>query len=157
MKVGGQAIEGLNQAVLVLPRYEHELVFRAQAIPDLTEFHIMYPPPKPPVVMKAGGVKEDDLEDKGYQQQLANFARLRTAYMVVKSLEPSEIEWDTVDPMNPKTYARWDTDFRNAGLNEIEIQRIVDLVMEVNCLDDDKIKWARDNFFARGQQSKPSE
>lgn len=154
MKVGGQTPDGLNQAILVLPHNGKEFVFRAEAIPDLTEFHAMFPQPKPPKILKPGGVEEVDKKDKGYLDQMANLARHRTAYMIVRSLGPSDIEWDTVDPLNPKTYINWDKDMRESGFNEIEIQRIVDVVMEANALDDKKIEWARDHFFARGQQSK---
>lgn len=47
--------------------------------------------------------------------------RRRVAYMVVKSLEPSEIEWDTLDPDNPKTWTNYAEDLRNAGLSEEEV------------------------------------
>ena len=151
MKIGGVLVDGPNEAVLVLPHRGANLVLRAQAIPDMTEFHLMCPKPIPPKILTKDGPKEDT-DNEHYVSQMINFAQKRTAYLVVKSLECSDIEWDTVDPLNPSTWARWDEDFRNAGLNEIQIQRIIDLVMEANSLDDEKIKWARDQVFAVGQQ-----
>jgi hypothetical protein len=71
--------------------------------------------------------------------------------MVVKSLEPSEIEWDTVDPDNPKTWANYTNDLRGAGFSQVEINRIVGLVWGANCLDEAKLERAR-QVFPRGQQ-----
>jgi hypothetical protein len=71
--------------------------------------------------------------------------------MVVKSLEPSEIEWDTVDPDNPKTWTNYAEDLRGAGFSQVEVNRIVGLVWEANCLDEAKLEEAR-QVFLRGQQ-----
>jgi hypothetical protein len=68
--------------------------------------------------------------------------------MAVKSLEPSEITWDTVDIANPATWGNWESDLKNAGLNQFEVNRVTGLVLEANSLDDDKIERARRLFLA---------
>jgi len=98
---------------------------------------------------KAG--TEPNEEDANWRSAMLAHGRRRVAYMVVKSLEPSEIEWDTVDPENPKTWTNYAEDLRNAGFSQVEVNRIVQLVWEANCLDETKLERAR-QVFARGQQ-----
>jgi hypothetical protein len=76
--------------------------------------------------------------------------------MVIRSLEPSEIEWDTVDPDNPSTWLNWDRDMKSAGLSQVECNRILQLVFQANCLDEAKLQKAREAFLL-GQQPVPSE
>jgi len=77
----------------------------------------------------------------------------RLGYMAVKSLEPSEITWDTVDIANPATWGNWETDLKNGGLNQFEVNRVTGLVLEANSLDDDKIERARKLFLAGLEQA----
>jgi hypothetical protein len=69
---------------------------------------------------------------------------------VVRSLAPSNIEWDIVDPENPKTWTSYVKDFKAAGLTSIEINRIVQCVMRANSLDEEKLELAR-KVFLHGQ------
>ena len=138
------------EEILVLPRGEKNIVFRARGLPDMDEFDKLCPEPKPPVRLTKVG-KEPDEEDANWRSAMLAHGRRRVAYMVVKSLEPSEIEWDTVDPDNPKTWTNYAADLRRAGFSQVEINRIVGLVWEANCLDEAKLERAR-QVFARGQQ-----
>ena len=94
-------------------------------------------------------------KDPSYQVILANWASQRLGYMVVKSLEPSQIEWDTVSADNPQTYRNWSKDLLAGGLSDIECHRVLNLVLEANCLDETKLKQAREVFLA-GQEPKPT-
>jgi len=78
----------------------------------------------------------------------------RIAYIVVHSLRPSEIEWDTVQLDNPSTWGNWETELKNAGLSEIECSRVLGLVLEANCLDEAKLRKARE-LFLRGTPAVP--
>jgi len=75
---------------------------------------------------------------------------------VIRSLEPSEIEWDTVKPDDPRTWANWDKDLINGGLTQIETNRVLGLVLEANALDEAKLAKAREVFLA-GQAPMPPE
>ena len=136
--------------ILVLPRGEENIVFRARGLPDMDEFDKLCPEPKPPVRLTKAG-KEPNEEDANWRSAMLAHGRRRVAYMVVKSLEPSQIEWDTVDPDNPKTWTNYTDDLRRAGFSQVEINRIVGLVWEANCLDEAKLEAAR-AVFLRGQQ-----
>jgi len=150
MKIGGVEVKGPNEVLLVLPRGEEDIVIRARAVMDMDAFEELCPEPKPPVLRTKAGV-EPNVDDPGFKQQMANYNEKRLAYIVVKSLEPSEIEWDLVDPESPQTLDKWQEDFQAAGLSTVEINRILQTVMEANALDESKIEAAR-QVFLRGQR-----
>lgn len=146
MKIGGKEIKGLCIETLVLPREDGDIVFKARALPDFDEFEKLCPEPEAPVRLTKRG-KEKHLEDKDYRQMLANHNANRIAYMVVVSLEPSEIEWDTVDINDSKTWTNYTKDFKESGISEIEVGHIVNTVMKANALDEEKLEKARELFL----------
>lgn len=154
MKINGQAIEArLNEDVLILPRGEEGLAIRARAIPDFEEFNKVCPAPKPPgKLTKDGWVP--NVEDDTFKKRVEQHAIQRIGWMVINSLQ--EVEWDTVDPENPKTWANWEEDLKNAGFTSVESNHILALVLEVNSLNEAKLKEARDSFL-RGQEQALSE
>ncbi len=151
MKIGGVEITGPNEELLVLPRGETNIVIRARAVLDMGEFDAICPEPKPPgKLTKEGWIP--DTGDENYQSILANHNAKRMAWLVVKSLVPSDIEWKYVDINNPKTWIRYTDDFKEGGLSTVEISRIVQAVMRANSLDEAKLDEAR-KVFLRGQQA----
>lgn len=146
MKIGGVKVTGPSEQLLVIPRDDGQLVFRARALPDMDEFEALCPVPQPPgALTKDGWVP--NLKDPTYKAIIENHAKKRLAYLVIRTLEPSNIEWDTVDPNNPKTWTNWDTDLKNSGMIQNERNRVLDLVIECNVLTEEKIKAARDSFL----------
>jgi hypothetical protein len=117
-------------------------------------FEALCPRPTPPGKMTREGWVPLD-KDPTYQQVLTTWASQRFGYMVLKSLEPSAIEWDTVVESDPRTWKNWSQDLRNAGLSDMECHRVMNLVLEANCLDEAKLKKAREVFLA-GQEPKPA-
>ena len=156
MKIGGVDPKGLcNEVLLVLPRGDQNLVFRARGISDMDEFQALCPLPKPTgKVTKDGWVP--NLNDPTYQQMMSDYADKRLGYLVIKSLAGSDIEWDTVNINDPRTWAKWQDELKEAGLSQVEINRIVAIVMEANCLDEAKLKKAREVFLL-GQAPMPPE
>jgi hypothetical protein len=153
MKIGGQLVEGPNEEILVLPRGETQLIIRARAVLNLDEFDTLCPAPKPPgKLTKEGWVPNN--EDESYRQMVAHQAEKRVAYLVIRSLEPSNIEWDTVKIEDPRTWLNYVKDFRAAGLSTVEINRIVQCVMVANSLDETKLEEAR-KVFLLGQRPVP--
>jgi hypothetical protein len=71
----------------------------------------------------------------------------RFDFLMLRSLEPSNIEWSEVDMEKPNTWAKWKDELIESGISDNEIQRIVGAVMIANSLDEDKIKEARDSFL----------
>lgn len=131
---------------LVLPKGDTQLVIRAKAVPDMNEFNAMVKEPEAKVRMTANGT-QPDVNEPGYLSDVAEYGRRRLAYLVVKSLEPSNIEWDTVKPDVPGTWAGWEKEMMDNGLSQVECNLILRLVMEVNSLDEAKMKRAREVFL----------
>lgn len=150
MRIGGIEVNGPNEMILVLPRGENQIVFKARAILDYDEFYKLCPEPVPPSRLTKDG-QQVDLSDKHYLDNKVEHERRKLAWIVLKTLEPSDIEWTTVKMNSPGTWANYSEDLKNAGFSVVEINRIVDLVLECNCLDESKLKWARE-VFVQGQQ-----
>ena len=153
MKIGGVDPATLpTEVFLVLPRGEQEIVFRACAVKNMDDFETLCPLPTPPGKMtREGWVPQPD--DPTYTQVRADWGQKRLGYMVMKSLEPSKIEWDTVKEDDPRTWKNWSADLINGGLGDNECHRVLNLVLEANCLDEIKLKKAREVFLA-GQELK---
>ncbi len=147
MKIGGIDPRTLcNECLLVLPRSEQNLVFRARGLKDMEGFNARCPQPKPPGKMTRDGVVPLE-NDPAYQTVLGEWAKKRLAYIVIYSLEPSQMEWDTVNLDDPRTWTNWEKDLREGGLSEIECSRVLALVMEANALDEAKLQKAREVFL----------
>lgn len=160
MKIGGVEVNGPAEEVLVLPRMNGDLVFRAKAITDNREFERLCPEPKAKPVLKAGGWQKNT-DDPTYKQQLADYSEARWNYTVIKSLEPSEIGWERVQLDKPSSWKEWEKELLDAGLSTIEVNRITVLVMQANALDERKLEAARESFLrglreAEGKSSGPS-
>ncbi len=149
MKVGGVDPKTLPvEEVLVLPRGDQRIVFRATGVGSMEAFNKYCPEPVPPKKLTRDGAVADT-DEPGYKAAVEGFQRRRMAYIVVHSLTPSQIEWDTVQLDNPSTWANWEADLKSAGLSDVECGRVLSLVLEANCLDEAKLKKARD-LFLRG-------
>jgi len=147
MRIGGIDPRTLpNEEVLVLPRGDQQIVFRARGLANMDEFDAMCTEPKVPVRMTPDGIVENRNEPN-YKSVMLEYAKRRIAYIIVKSLEPSQIEWETVDMSVPGSFANWESDLLNAGLNKFECNRVLNLCFEANSLDEGKIKKAREVFL----------
>jgi hypothetical protein len=150
MKIGGVDPKTLPiEEILVLPRGEHQIVFRAQGILDWTEFNAMQPEPTMPVKMTAKGIEPDITPT--YKSDRAEYETRRLNYLIVTSLAPSCIEWETVDPSIPSTWCNWEQDLKNNKFNQVEINKIGNLALQANTLDEKHLKQARE-LFLRGLQ-----
>lgn len=152
MKIGGVPVTKC-EGLLVLPRPDGDLVFRAQAVSINEELDKKVPPPIPPTLVKKGK-SVPDTNDADYLRLVKLRDEQRFALMVLRSLEPSDIEWDTVDIDKPSTWINWQEDLKDDGngLSDVEINRVVGVVMEANSLDEEKIDAARKAFLL-GQEA----
>lgn len=146
MRIGGREVTGPNEEVLVLPRLGDDIVIRAQAVGDMSMFETLVPEPKAPgKLTKDGWVPLKG--DETYVQKVAHYNEQRFAFMAIHSLEPSNIEWENVDLENPKTWCNWNVELQEAGLSDVEINRVVVCIMQANALDEKKLKEARELFL----------
>ena len=156
MKIAGMEVTGelaeLNEDVLVLPRKKTHIVLTARALPDMDDFNKRVPEPKPKKNFIKGKGWQFDLKDTTYVDEMTRYGKLRVAYFVVMSLEPSEIEWDQVDPTVPDTWDKWEDDFKTVGFTQHECNLILGLCFSVNQLDERKLEQARESFVL-GQEA----
>jgi hypothetical protein len=152
MKIGGIEVTTCEE-VLVLPRGGEgkDIPIRATAVSIIKDFHALVPLPTPPMVVTKNG-KSPDLSDKDYKAAVSRMNDLRFAYLVLRSIEPSNIEWSTVDMEKPNTWTEWSKELLAAGFSEKEVERVIDAVLSANSLDEAKLEAAR-RAFLRGQEA----
>jgi len=149
MKIGGVEVTPCEE-VLVLPRsVGDDIVFHAVPVSINDEFDEKCPAPIAPLIQKKGGSYRDT-SDKEYVKEVGRRAEKKFALMTIRSLAPSHIEWQEVDPDKPDTWTKWEKELKDAGLSQTECNRVANTVMIANSLDESKIKAARDAFL-RGQ------
>jgi hypothetical protein len=158
MKIGGVEVNGPCEEILVLPRMNGEdIVIRAKAVPDMDEFNTLCPEPKPRGIRTKKDGYKLDYDDPNYKKQKERYNELHTAYIVLRSLAPSEIEWATVKMDQPSTWLEWQKELKDTGFSVFEVNRIVMTVMSANALDEGKLEKAREVFLlGRAQEQEKS-
>ena len=149
MKYKGKQVEGRNTELLVLRRPNGEtMAFKCEAVADYDEFEKICPTPKPPEVLKPGGVRERNVKNPAFIKALEEWAGRKTDYTVLKSLQASpDIEWETVDMESPTTWENYRKEMADSGFTEIEIGRVLTTVGIANCMDDGMLEAAREDFL----------
>ena len=147
MRIAGRKIDGPNEVVLVIPRgNSDDIVFKCVAVTSFDEFETNSPLPLPPKSITPQGEVENR-NDPTYKLQLSQREISRMAWMTLKSLAPSDIEWDTVDMEQPATWNNYNQELQDAGFSTVEINRIGNAVLEANALDEAKLEAARQSFL----------
>lgn len=147
MKIRGQVPDKRANEFMVIPRPGGGIPFEATALHDWDEFNKLVQPPSPPVKLTKDG-KQLDYENMGYRQQVNNYNDMQSDYMVIVSLEPSQIEWEKVKLDEPKTWKLWRKELEDAGFTLSERGAIFQLVLSANILDEAMMKQARESFLA---------
>jgi hypothetical protein len=155
MRIAGKKLSEPNIEILVLPRGEGEsIIFKAKAVLNMDEFDKAHPQPSPPSKIARGGKKVEDPDNALYKKKLTDHNKRRIGYMIIKSLEATEgLEWDTVDITDPNTWGNYDKELRDSGFSDVEVMRIIQLVMQANCLDEGRLEEARESFLLTQSQS----
>jgi hypothetical protein len=160
MKMFGKKMFGPRIEVLVIPRQDGDLVFRAQSILDYEPFEKLVPLPTPPTRMLPGGIKSVNLESPAYDTAMDKWSTTKWHWMMVKSLEATEgLEWETVKMDDPETFSNYKNEMKEAGLSPAEIAMIQAVVTDACGLNQVKIEQATKAFLAgqgQGHEDKSS-
>lgn len=126
---------------------EYPLAFYAKGLESFDEFEAMVPKPD---VKKYGMFTAQgwvpDPHAPAYIDQCNEYMQLRWAYTIIKTLEPSNIEWSTVDPRKPETWKNVHEELK-ATLGHYERGLVIALVEEANVMDEAKLEENRNSFF----------
>ena len=153
MKVGG--VETSREALfgpLTFRRGKDYLVFYAQPVWDLDEFNLRCPAPVNNHHMFTKGGKVIDPKAPAYLDALAEHSRKRWGYIVLKTLEPSNITWDNVSLVDPSTWVNVEQDLKRS-LGLYEFSRVMRLVDEANAIDEEKLEENAQSFFQQQAQA----
>lgn len=135
-----------------VPQY---LVFNCGVVNDYKEFDKLCPEPKPPGIIKPGGMRDFDYNDGGFLKAREAHQKRRSDWMILQSLKATDqLVWEKVNDLDPDTWHLWKEELAAAHFSEIEIGRILRGVMVANCLDDDRIEEARKHFLATQAEGK---
>jgi hypothetical protein len=156
MKINGRKIEGPNVEIVVFPRPNGDVVFKAQGVLETEDFEKLCPAPKPPMKLLKGGKKVENVEDATYKAQVKDWNAKQLDWLFLKSLEPTKIEWSTVDLARPETWNNYQTELKEAGFSTVEINKLLLAVMTANSLNESKLEEARERFL-RGPEETPSD
>jgi hypothetical protein len=157
MIINGQEVSKANEDVLVIPRgTSAPVVFDGKAIKDFKEFHDLCKVPEAPVDLTRNGPVAND-KDKTYLSRMDSYLEQKLGWMVLKTLEPSKIEWsEAIDREKSITWIKWADELAEAGFTAAEQQRIMQFVLDVNSLNEQKLAAARSDFLlgrAQGQSA----
>jgi len=154
VKIAGREIEKtLFEDYIVLPQTGEDIVVKARAVPDYTEFEKLCPLPTPPGKQTREGFIPDR-EDDTYKLRLGQYGLQKIGWLALHSLY--EFEWETVMESNPKTWVKWEDELHAAGFTTMETGLIFGLILDVNNLNENKLKAARESF-SRGQEQARSD
>jgi len=149
VKIHGKKIDGPKEQLVVIPRPSGDVVFKARAVRDFSDFDKICPLPTPPEVIRPGGVRSLDPEDLDYKKKLDEWARNKSTWMIVKSLDATPgLEWDTIDWAKSETWKNYETELMEAGFSAAEMARIIGIVMDACGLNQEKIDEATERFLA---------
>lgn len=148
MKFKGKKPNKGNTVHLVIPRQGNESMhFVAKGIFDYSPFNKEYPEPKPAVrVIK--GVESVDLNHPTYTKRFAEWAKMKTHWLILESLKDTpDLEWETVDMDKPTTWGNYEKELEEILL-PAEVNQVVNAVMEACSLTSQKIEDATEAFLS---------
>ena len=131
----------------VIPRENGEsMLFIAKGIFDYTPFTTQFPEPKPAVKVEKG-IQSLDYNHPTYKKRITEWISYKTHWIVLKSLEDSpELEWETVNMDDPKTWGNYDIELREVLLPN-EVAEISNAVMDACALTNQKVEEATQAFL----------
>lgn len=148
MLISGQKVTMPARDVVIFPRVEGQFIFYIVAVPSFEAFDTLCPRPEPPKILKKGKQVEDT-DDPTFKQRWQTWVDYRQDWLLLQALADSEndITWESVKPDDPSTWSRVNQELKDAGLTELELQRLIGKVYEVNALSERGMEAARANFL----------
>lgn len=163
MKYKGHSALKTPKHVEVFEREEGAIVFVLQATRDYKIFEALCPMPSPSLITHANGRKEYDVTTDSYHKRLTEYAAKQTAWGFYQAIKGTEgLEFETVVEDDPDTWKNAQAELQEFLLPH-EWMRLQNAWVNLNQIDEDRIKIARDSFLSGDLsllpwcQSSPSE
>jgi len=149
MKIGTRVL-GPQVRVLVIPRQEGNVVFKAKAVLDYKAFDSLITQPVPPMVtMKGETEAKANFKDSKYTIEFDKYVSLKRDWMFIESLSATpDLVWEKVKIEDKGTWGLWSEELIEAGFTPMEINRIVGLIIEANGMNQEMIDEATKAFLA---------
>lgn len=148
MKIGGVPVNALNIVTVVIKREDRDFIFKCHPVEDLSVFEEICPFPKPPQIQRAGSEQwSADFKDPKFIEQKREWIKNRVNYVLLKSIHIDDLEWETVDEYDPKTWGNILDELEEAGFVVNERARIIEAVNQAQGINDDKLEAARSDFL----------
>ncbi len=149
MRMEGIDLTEPRQDILVIPRGEKNIIFEGRPVPDFDGYDEKYPAPKPPEILKPGGIRDFDENDPNYKIALDAWGQRKTNWLVLHTLAGTPgMTWDTVDFEKPETWENYRKELEDAGFLPVELLEIIRFVTKVNALSSTLIEQAKKDFLA---------
>lgn len=154
MKINGKT-PVKNTDFIVLPRPDEDIVITAEAVLSYDEFDKICPKPVPPTIKRPGDKGEYvDFNDQQYKDRFDDWCTRRSNWFYITALKPSKnLQWDTVDPLDPETWGNWEVEMREAYFSDREMILVSNLCTRVSSMDDVALEAAKTRFIS-GTKSK---
>ena len=148
MRFNGKTVDRPQPRLIIIPREDGDIVFKAGAVTDYKPFDKLVPRPVAPLVTERGKKPYHNENSKEYLRALDVYANLKTAWLVLTSLSATEgLEWETVDLDEPDTWQKY-TDELETGFADFEMAHIINSVFGANSMDEDRSKEAKERFMS---------
>lgn len=162
MKYKGKAIAPPSPEIVAFPRDEvidgkivnNDLVFVVKAVLDYSEFEGLCPPPKPPIIQRAGETTAQPYTDEpDYIKAREDWWQKRTYWMFLKSIEDPSLTWERVNMLDPETWVNLDDELKqDAHLTHSQIAILTNAIHAMNAVDANKMKEAKERFLTDRHQ-----
>jgi hypothetical protein len=149
MKISGKEIKKQGIEIIVFPRQDGDIVFKAKPVTNFEDFDKLCPRPLPPDLLKPGGIHVQDIEHPEYKKNLNVWAEKRSNWMLIQSLSATDnLTWDTINLSDSDTWKNFGKEIEDSGLSNLEMQKLFEIVIIACGLTQSKIEEATKRFLA---------
>jgi hypothetical protein len=148
MKVNGIKLAGPRIVERYLPVSDGEAVcFKFRSLRSDEDFEKVMPKPRPPQVMKPGGLTHFNTEDSRFKTALNDWVNHKLNWEFLTSISATDgIEWDKVDMSKSETWALWRKDLEEHFPNS-QIDQIFGGFLEAQYISEEGMEKARARFL----------
>lgn len=149
MRYAGEKLTRTDEAILVIPRGDTNIILKMIAIENEKDFETMCPMPTPPIRKYPDGREVPNPESPEYNKAINKWAEQRMAWVTIKSLSATEdMEWENVKLDDPETWLNYQEELKET-FSQLEINLIMAKIFDVCGLSAAKIEKATEDFLAR--------